>query len=178
MSSRSEIEREVNHLLEKYNNASAPINVRRIAEGEGLPVIEMKMQADVSGALIKSRGLNGIALNSAHHDNRQRFTIAHELAHHILDHKGEDHIDWQFTVIRRDGSSSDATDTQEMEANFFAASLLMPKSLLREDVGSVVRYNGTAELDNRFIISLANKYLVSEAAMRYRLINLGLLPPM
>jgi Zn-dependent peptidase ImmA (M78 family) len=177
MRSRSEIEREVDRLHKKYGATGGPVEVRRIAEGEGLPIVEMKMTADVSGALIKNKEMSGIALNAAHHPNRQRFTIAHELAHHALGHKGEDHIDWHFTVIRRDGTSSDATDAQEIEANFFAASLLMPKSTLREDVQKAMRFNGEAEFDDAFLVSLANKYQVSESAMRYRLINIGLLSP-
>ena len=49
-----------------------------------------------------------IGVNSAHHINRQRFTIAHELGHFCL-HKGKDvHIDRSFRVNRRDKRSAQA----------------------------------------------------------------------
>jgi len=138
--------------------------------------LETSLTGDVSGALVRNKGLSGIAVNNQHHPNRRRFTIAHELAHFLLDHEGKDnHIDWQFTVIRRDGVSSEASDSQEIEANFFAASLLMPKELLRSDLSSRLGYNSEAGINDAEIQILARKYQVSDTALKYRLMNLGLL---
>ena len=179
MRTRRDIEEQVEQLLRKHGISGAPVPVDAIAKSEGLPVIEASLKAEVSGALIQSQGMSGIAVNSSHHPNRRRFTVAHELAHFLLAHEGkEDHIDWQFTIIRRDGVSSVASDFQEIEANFFAASLLMPKQLVRDDVSRNVRYNGEPDADQDEIQLLARKYQVSESAMRYRLINLGLLSPL
>src|SRR5260370_41830664 len=128
MRTRRDIENLVEQLLQKHGISEAPVPVHTIAKSEGLSVVEASLNAEVSGALVRTQGLSGIAVNSSHHPNRRRFTVAHELSHFLLDHKGkEDHIDWQFTIIRRDGVSSEASDFQEIEANFFAASLLMPK---------------------------------------------------
>lgn len=48
---------------------------------------------------------------------RIKFSIAHELGHHVLKHDPSDHS---------------AYSTQEIEANFFAAELLMPQQIIFE----------------------------------------------
>jgi Zn-dependent peptidase ImmA (M78 family) len=178
MSTRREIEETVSGLLMKHQIFGSPVPVERIATDEGLPIIEHALPGDVSGALISSKGVSAIAVNSANHMNRRRFTIAHELAHAKLGHKGDhDHIDWTFTVLRRDGKSSEATDVQEIEANTFAADLLIPREFLLKDLKLLVKSNGEIELSNVQLLALARKYQVSETAMKFRLINLGLISP-
>ncbi|ABF39231.1 protein of unknown function DUF955 [Candidatus Koribacter versatilis Ellin345] len=169
-----EIEQRVEQLLRKYNINDGPVPVERIAEAEGLPIIETAYAGEVSGALIRSNGMTGIAVNSAHPQTRRRFTVAHELAHFALNHEGE-YIDSRFTVIRRDGRSSDATDKKEIEANAFAANLLMPTEFLYRDLKP--SYRGEAHLSDNDLKMLARKYRVSPLAMQYRLVNLGLLSP-
>jgi Zn-dependent peptidase ImmA (M78 family) len=170
---RKQIEQQVSDLLIEHAIDSVPVPVEAIARAEGLPIVETEMEADVSGALIRSGDLQGIAINASQAPVRKRFTVAHELAHFLLDHVDKDHVDWQFTVIRRDGRSSEAEDDQEIAANFFAASLLMPKHLLRQDVERHKRFDGEIQLDDSDVLLLAKKYKVSEAAMRYRLQNLS-----
>jgi Zn-dependent peptidase ImmA (M78 family) len=178
MKSRREIEQAVSMLMSNHGVQSPPVPVKDIAEAEGLVVVEAPFQSDVSGALVQSNGRAAIAVNGDQHPNRVRFTIAHELAHYVLAHKGEkDHIDWTFTVLRRDGKSSEATDEDEMEANFFAASLLMPRGFVRNDVATLARFDGEAALNSEDVKTLARRYGVSEIAMNYRLINLGLMDP-
>lgn len=176
---RQDIEKKVTKLLDKHGISKVPIPVEKIAKAEGVPIVEMTFNGEISGALIRSGGSSGIAVNATHHQNRKRFTIAHELAHFLLDHKDqdEDHIDWKFTIIRRDGKSSRASDAQEIDANAFAASLLMPARFLRADLDDHVGFGGEADLDESQIQSLAKKYRVSEMALRYRLANLGLISP-
>jgi Zn-dependent peptidase ImmA (M78 family) len=178
MRSQREIEEQVTRILTAHGISQPPIPLDRIAAAEGLPIIESSFPSDVSGALIRNGGVSGIAVNCAQSPNRQRFTIAHELAHHLLGHKGEqDHIDWKFTVLRRDGKSSEATDGDEIEANAFAAQLLMPKHMIVADLRNEVGLNGEVELTDERLIALARRYRVSTIAMNYRLINLGLISP-
>lgn len=172
---RREIEAAVERLLREHAVDSVPVPVEAIARAVGLPVVETEMHDDISGALIKSGELQGIAVNASQAPVRKRFTIAHELGHHLLNHVDKDHLDWQFTVIRRDGKSSEAEDEQEIMANFFAASLLMPKHMLRKDVERKKRFDGEISLDDADVQILAKKYRVSETAMRYRLQNLAFL---
>ena len=174
MKNRLEIEKLVESLLRKHAITEAPIPVKRIANAEGLPIIETEYGADVSGALISANGLSGIAINAAQHPNRQRFTIAHELAHFLLRHDSE-HVDRNFTILLRDDRSSEATDWMEMEANSYAACLLMPREFLLRDLR--LSFYGEPDLSEEQIVSLARKYKVSATALRYRLVNLGLLSP-
>jgi Zn-dependent peptidase ImmA (M78 family) len=177
MKTRPEIEQHIDLLLAKHRIAQPPVPVKNIAFLEGVPVVETSLTGDVSGALIKSNGTAIIAINAAHHPNRQRFSVAHELAHHFLNHRDNDHVDWKFTVIRRDQKSSEATDENEIEANFFAANLLMPKPFLRRDVAQLAGFNGEVILSEEDVRSLAKRYQVSITAMNYRLISLGLVDP-
>jgi Zn-dependent peptidase ImmA (M78 family) len=171
--SREEIETRVDELLREHSIENLPVRVELIARSAGLPLVEKAMDADVSGALVSAGGQFGIAVNATHAPVRKRFTIAHELGHYLLEHEPGDHLDWEFTVIRRDGRSSEANDRQEIEANFFAASLLMPRHFLRADVERKCRFNGEVQLDEGEIAVLAKKYGVSKTAMHYRLVNLG-----
>jgi Zn-dependent peptidase ImmA (M78 family) len=178
MRTRREIEERVAILLRKHQVSGAPVSVDVVAIAEGVPIVEHAFRGDVSGALIKSNGVSGIAVNSSHPLNRRRFTIAHELAHFLLAHKGnEDHVDWKFTVLRRDGKSSEASDIEEIEANSFAANLLMPKEFLLKDLRLQAGSNGEVELSKDQLSALARKYQVSEIAMNFRLINLGFISP-
>lgn len=174
MRNRLEIEKSVASLLEKHSITEPPVPVERIANAEGLHLIETAYSGDVSGALIRANGLIGIAVNSTHHPNRRRFTIAHELAHFRLKHEGE-HVDRDFTVLRRDGKSSEANDSLEIEANAYAACLLMPREFLLRDLR--VNFNGDFDFSDEHLATIAKKYRVSTSALNYRLINLGLISP-
>ena len=133
------------------------------------------MSSDVSGALIALDGSYGITVNSNHAPVRKRYTVAHELGHKILGHKSGDHVDWGFMVLRRDSRSSEAIDNQEIEANSFAACLLMPRKMLRSDVEELQDYYGEVHLSSENVSGLAKQYGVSTTAMSYRLMNLGLM---
>ncbi|HSY03027.1 MAG TPA: ImmA/IrrE family metallo-endopeptidase [Acidobacteriaceae bacterium] len=173
---RQQIEELVEQLLEKHGVGMVPVPVEAIAKSEGLLIVETQMDADVSGALIRNGDLKGIAVNANQAPVRKRFTVAHELAHYLLEHEDRDHIDWKFTVIRRDGRSSEAQDDQEIAANFFAANLLMPRRHLRRDVERYMGFDGELQIEDDEVLALAKQYKVSGAAMRYRLQGLGFLP--
>ena len=177
MRTRREIEEKVSELLRKHSVTEAPVRVDDLARAEGLQIVEAAFDGDVSGALVRSTGVAGIAVNARQHPNRKRFTIAHELAHYLLAHTTEDHIDWQFTVLRRDEKSSEASDVREIEANAFAANLLMPKDFLKADLRRYANFRGELELDDEARQALARKYKVSEMAMTFRLVNLGFISP-
>lgn len=162
-------------MLAEHGIDAVPIPVEVIARAEGLPIVETEMEAEVSGALIRGDNLRGIAVNARQSPVRKRFTVAHELAHFLLEHVDRDHVDWKFTVIRRDGRSSEAEDDQEIAANFFAANLLMPKDKIRADIEQFKGFDGEVQLEDADVILLAKRYRVSEAAMRYRLMGLGLI---
>lgn len=71
-------------------------------------------------------------------------------------------------MIRRDATSSMATDISEVEANQFAAELLMPLKFLLRDLPEV---RIDFESDEKIAL-LAKRYGVSAQAMAYRIANL------
>jgi Zn-dependent peptidase ImmA (M78 family) len=116
-------------------------------------------------------GVAIIGVNSAHSIGRQRFTIAHELGHLIL-HKDETlHVDERAPIGFRNEESSLATKDVEIEANQFAAELLMPADLLAKEIESI-----SDDLEAEAAVSeLADRFQVSEQAMTLRLTRLGIL---
>jgi Zn-dependent peptidase ImmA (M78 family) len=172
--SSDEVTREVKRLLNSYSILKPPVPVDKIAERLGLELMLMELDADMSGALIRSDDGETvmIAVNETHSRVRRRFTVAHEIAHYVLGHlTDEPHIDREFTAIHRNEVSSQATDPREIKANTFAASLLMPEDFLLKDFVKSGGFDGLA------LSQMALRYQVSEQALKYRLANLGLLPP-
>jgi Zn-dependent peptidase ImmA (M78 family) len=161
-------------LIRHHNAGELPIDVKAIAEAEGAELVYEGFTGDVSGMLLRDKGRTVIAVNESHTDERQRFTIAHELGHMLL-HEGRPLIvDSSIRVNLRDGKSSQATSRQEINANKFAAQLLMPSPLLREEVERLVGEK-PGITDEQLVNSLAKLFAVSAQAMTFRLVNAGML---
>jgi Zn-dependent peptidase ImmA (M78 family) len=161
------IEQTVEDLLRKCRITKPPVPVEKIAEQYRLDIRLAPYEGDLSGALVRTDDETFIGVNSNHHPNRQRFTVAHELAHFFL-HKGMRlHIDKNIWVNWRDDQSSKAVQWQEIQANQFAAELLMPTAFLKKDLNRIGRVN------EHLVQILARKYRVSSQAMDIRLNNLG-----
>jgi Zn-dependent peptidase ImmA (M78 family) len=169
------IEQQAAKLLEENDVRRAPIPVDAIAKAVGLDVRYAPTTDDVSGALIRNGKSAVIAVNSAQHENRQRFTIAHEIGHFILHKRTARHFDEDFRIDYRNSVSSEATERSEIEANGFAAALLMPENFLRRDLLRMEVDDGDAD---QAIQTLAVRYKVSRRAMELRLLNLGFISPL
>ena len=157
-----------------------PIDVESVARALNVPVKYEPFEEELSGVLIKEQGRIVIGINSTHAYTRQRFTIAHELGHHLLGHAGEIFVDktlrHQATIIRRDTKSSLGVNADEIQANQFAAELLMPKRLVSEQVGKRIKKNPRIAAEG-LTADLANAFKVSTQAMEIRLTVLGYLIP-
>jgi Zn-dependent peptidase ImmA (M78 family) len=164
-------EREAAKLLRQLPVETMPVPVEEIAEHLRAAIVRERLESTISGLLLPEGGAKLIAVNSAHHPRRQRFTIAHELGH-LQMHDGAYIVDSTVRVNRRDGLSSMATDLEEIEANAFAAALLMPPALVRGALEPVraPRLGNPSRIGEH----LAEQFGVSAEAMSYRLINLGL----
>ena len=138
-----------------------PIDIAKLAFLCGVHVVEAPLDDFVSGLLIDLEGVSVVGVNAAQHPNRQRFTIAHELGHHLLRHHDRFHID--LGTPSGDGDPPFSDPRLEREANDFAANVLMPASLLRDE----------SQL-NPAVEPLAERFRVSPLAMGYRLVALGL----
>jgi len=162
-------------ILERFGVRKAPVPVEKLAERLGAKVIAESAPDDLSGFLVRDphKNLVIIGVNADHHENRRRFTIGHELGHFLL-HKGEHfHVDKRgggYYLNMRDGKSGTRTNIDEMEANLFAAELLMPASFLKDDLK---KHSAESISDEERIQTLAEKYKVSEQALTLRLTYLG-----
>ncbi len=133
----------------------------------------MGLPDDLSGVLIVEGETRVIGFHASHAPVRQRFTIAHEIGHYILHVKPNQSrlfVD-RFVAYRRDDEQNKGKDTEEIEANAFAAALLMPEALVR---GEITKHGYDLD-DEEDVAELARRFNVSPMAMSYRLINLGLL---
>jgi len=161
-------------LVQQMGMSSAPVDVEGVAQKLGLRVLYEDLGEDVSGILITSTSGANVVVQASDHTNRQRFTIAHEIAHFHLKHQfdgGHVHVDRGNFISRRDSISSTGLDAKEIEANQFAASLLMPPDLLKKEVHAL----GVPQLLDHHVAHLAKRFKVSEHAMTIRLTRLGLL---
>jgi Zn-dependent peptidase ImmA (M78 family) len=158
-------------LLNQERMTEPPVPIERLAHRCGAQIVYEPFEGELSGLLYRDTDQIVIGVNALHAKNRQRFTIAHEVAHLLL-HSGQDlFIDRNFSVRHRDDTSAHAVDPDEMAANAFAAELLMPASMVAQDVGT-----GIFDIeDDEMIQRLALRYRVSQLAMTIRLTNLGYL---
>jgi Zn-dependent peptidase ImmA (M78 family) len=146
----------------KYHAQESPVSLYEIARGEGIEIIYFspsEENAEISGLLDKKD--MRIYLNAEESAQRQNFTLAHELAHHFLGHKPN-----QYGVYRRDSLYEKQKPDKELEADYFAAELLMPRELIAK---RKKRY----DLTDSDAVILSKLFGVSPSAMRYRLRELA-----
>jgi Zn-dependent peptidase ImmA (M78 family) len=160
----TKIERTVDGLL-AAGPRTVPVPVERMVQDRGI-VLRKGDLGDVSGLLLRDLDGATIGVNSTQSPVRQRFTIAHEFGHFLLHEAIVEHVDHGYRINNRSAVSSQATEVEEIEANFFAASLLMPRSMLaeRDAIGALD--------DDRMVKALARAFDVSQHAMSLRLANL------
>ncbi|ANS43745.1 ImmA/IrrE family metallo-endopeptidase [Serratia inhibens] len=136
-----------------------PLDVSRLTTLLGVIMRHEPLKGEDSGSLKKDKktGEWVMTVNSLHHPNRQRFTIAHELGHFI---KHSSQIDFfEDKVFFRNGETNDF----EIEANKFAAELLMPELAFRDFI----------ENSSKLVSDIADFFHVSSMAVRVRAKQLG-----
>lgn len=157
---------QVQKLLNDFLITSAPIDVEAIVRKLDVE-ISYAPSTEYSGILIrKSDGKVLMGINNNESIGRMRFSTAHELGHFLL-HKDNVMIDY------RSKQHTSQKPKKEIIADYFAANLLMPESFVREDFIHATKDRVFFEKD---LAELADKYQVSGEAMKYRLINLNLIP--
>jgi Zn-dependent peptidase ImmA (M78 family) len=162
-------------LLREHGIVAPPVPVEALAQRLGAEIRYRMFDGDVSGLLLREGDSTIIGVNADHPKTRQRFTIAHELGH-LRMHPGEGVIVEHLSFARvnwRDGTSGQATHKQEIEANQYAAALLMPGEMVSHDFSQLARLQPHDVIVDR----LARRYHVSSQAMRFRLVNLALIDP-
>lgn len=114
-------------VIQKFTS-SAPVDLHALATALGIEVVrDRTLPNDVSGKIeqVTDRHCR-ITLNGSHESGRQRFTLAHEIAHFVLhkDRIGEGITDNALYHSR-------LSDLAEQAATRFALELLMPEPLVR-----------------------------------------------
>lgn len=146
-------------LLARYQK-SAPVDVNALAKALDVAVyVDGTMPPNESGKILKDKehgGTSGysIIVNGNEPRVRQRFTVAHEIAHYLLhrDLIGDGLID---DPLYRSGLST----LEEVHANRLAAEILMPYALIEEAL----------KKGARTINALAGALFVSPQAISVRL---------
>ena len=167
------IEAKAVSVLREANALRIPVPVELVAHRLSLVVEPSMLGEDVSGVLVVGDGSGTIGVNQAHPPVRQRFTVAHEIGHYVMHRASSDlFIDKGYTAVFRDTKSSTGAERAEIQANHFAAALLMPAELLLPEI----RRSGFDLADEDALGTLAEKFQVSTQSMSYRLSNLGIFP--
>ena len=157
---------QIKKVLKDFSITSVPVDVETIVKKMGIE-ISYAPSNDYSGILIrKSDGRVLMGINNSENHGRMRFSTAHELGHYLL-HKDNVIIDY------RSNQRTSLKPKKEIIADYFAANLLMPESLVRKDF---IHSTKGGVFFERNLMELANKYQVSGEAMKYRLKNLDLIP--
>lgn len=119
----------------------------------GLAVLSWPTGNAISGLCAHGDGVALSFVSTSFPPGHQRFTIAHELAHHILGDPREVIVESDLFAVRT---------PVEQRANAFAAALLMPAEGLRE-------VTAQRRVDATVLAELMREFLVSYRALLYRL---------
>ncbi|WGO83621.1 ImmA/IrrE family metallo-endopeptidase [Arsenophonus apicola] len=136
-----------------------PILVGVIAKELGITVKKSTLAAGISGEIKEENGIVIIKINRHDVKERQRFTLAHEIAHFLLhrDRIGDGITD---DILYR----SKLSDFMEIQANRLAADILMPSYLIQQKLKEF-----TGLRDEEKYEKLADIAEVSTTAIKIRL---------
>lgn len=145
--------------IEAFQDAP-PVRLPDLARALGVPVKAATLGPGISGE-IRPNDDDGFIIRVNRHDppKRQRFTVAHELAHFLL-HRDEIGNGIEDDVLYR----SSLSDRREQQANRLAADILMPGQLVAE-AREAAEEKGVGDV----VLYLADLFAVSEAAMRIKI---------
>lgn len=162
------VEQRAKQILKQHGLYALPVDPVLLANRLGVTVNNAKFADDSWAALISKRGpTTRVFVEQSDPPYRKRFSIAHELGHHFL-HLMEDGemVDKRADMFRErrpNGENWSPERFMEVEANWFAAELLMPQEFVREEWKA-----------NPNVSTMAKIFNVSEEAMGYRIDALGL----
>jgi Zn-dependent peptidase ImmA (M78 family) len=151
-------------LIEDLKLSGPPVPEQKVARLAGLDVIPYGFPPEISGVLVYSGGIKAIGVNTSHPQVLQRFSVAHELGHFMLGHDNDFFLDFSDPAISQ-LEEDRADNNADVEANEFAAELLMPMDMLKHD------YKTNRTHDPK---ELGRRYEVSEQALWVRLLSLRL----
>jgi len=165
------LEQQAFDVLTSLDAYEVPVPLELVAHRLGFAVKKVPLGDEISGVLVVADGKGHIGVNSEQAPVRQRFTIAHEIGHFLL-HREDSVLFIDKTYVAfRDSESAKGEDRAEIQANQFAAALLMPGALLQRELNDqLVDLAATDIIDK-----MAGRFGVSVQSMTFRLDNLGLM---
>lgn len=144
--------------LERFT-AEVPVKVGALASALGLRVVLATLPLNISGLIQPDDdGKFVIKVNRFESKERQRFTIAHEIAHYLL-HRDRIQSGIVDSVLYRSKLSSRI----EAEANKLAADIVMPNAVVFEEMKRLGSVSKDLVVDE-----MAEKFQVSKQAMAIR----------
>lgn len=162
----------IDELIKKCEHSfelSDNIDVIKIAESLGLRVMSVDFKNDGSANIVYNNDSEQfiIYVNSKQKKERQRFSIAHEIAHYLL-HKNEIKEKGKVDRIGYDSLSNE----QEREADKLAAQILIPENTIKKKL-SELRHQENEIIKSNTVIELASYFKVSIAVIAIKLRELG-----
>jgi Zn-dependent peptidase ImmA (M78 family)/transcriptional regulator with XRE-family HTH domain len=154
-----EADRAAQFLREHWNLGIDPIpNLVELLEERGIKVLVVDSEENIDGLAARVRRSRGepvpiIVIRRGVQGERQRFNLAHELGHMVMDVKGDEKF-------------------REKAAHRFAGAFLMPAEALWANVGRHRSSIGWSEL-----FALKKLCGASVLAITYRCADLGIFPP-
>ena len=161
----NDIENVANKILYSYWNLKIPVDVYQVAENIGFHIVEN--QNKNNNTILNLNNKTIIINNNESNTNnlkeqklQNKFTIAHQLGHYVLNHTKTKQNDLIFIDDDDVFNGKKNYDYSEVEANMFAARLLIPTDALREVMINV---------KNVTIKDIAYFFQVKESHIAYRL---------
>lgn len=154
------------HKAWKTLKLELPVDLEKVARRLGIEVHEREFAEEIDGLYLRMEGVSPvIAVNTSYRKPpvRRRFTLAHEIGHHLLANRVASsgrHFFFDSAKTRQ--------SIMERACDRFAALLLMPEDLVNHHFEEL-RYNPA-----RRVGIMAQRFGVSAWAMRRRLRELSL----
>jgi len=154
-----EADRAAQYLREHWNLGIDPIpHLVELLEDRGIKVLVVESEENIDGLAAQVRRSRGepvpiIVIRRGVHGERQRFNLAHELGHMVMDVQGDDKF-------------------REKAAHRFAGAFLMPAEALWSNVGRHRSSMAGVEL-----FALKQLFGASVQAITYRCGDMGIFPP-
>ncbi len=138
--------------LRNAGNDSVPVDVGRLAAAANAKIkVAYDLADDESGQTTRFKGTHVIIVNGNHTEERQRFTVLHEIAHIVLGLPSQHHGSTLKTdVLLRYGRRPE----EEVLCDVFAAECLLPYHPFAEQVSD-------SEISLNAVKSLAREYKAS-----------------
>lgn len=148
------------YILKNIYSNILPVDVYEIAKLLNIVIYTQDLNDEYEGLLINGKEKIIIINDNKKYPQRKNFTIAILIGHAVIPW----HVNYQYKVRKNGASTLLTQDTQEIEAQNFAASLIVPRIHLDELVKTEPTIENLKEV-------ASNKYDVSLFVMANRLVQ-------